>query len=83
MAASTASGKLIHPRWTANPENISVSSLGNGMPALSGTISRKTPSTPKRSIMPVIRAPRRSAGGRFESSSQAGSPRRLAESKSR
>jgi hypothetical protein len=61
LAASSASGKLIQPWCTATPEKISVTSLGIGMHALSGTISRKTPSAPKlvmkdvtRSLYPVL-----------------------------
>ena len=54
VAASTAAGRLIHPWCTANPENSKVSSLGIGMQALSGTISRNTPSTPNRAINPGI-----------------------------
>jgi hypothetical protein len=55
VAASTASGKLIQPWCTATPEKISVTSLGIGIHALSGTISRKTPSPPKLSITEVTR----------------------------
>jgi hypothetical protein len=56
VAASSASGKLIHPWCTATPEKISVTSLGIGTHALSGTISRKTPSAPKLWMKDVTRS---------------------------
>jgi len=46
VAASSASGKLSQSARTANPEKMSVTSLGTGMQALSGTISTKMPIKP-------------------------------------
>lgn len=46
MAAATASQSGIQPSRAARPAAISVTSLGTGMQALSGIISKKTPSGP-------------------------------------
>src|SRR3977135_1344432 len=58
-----ASGKLIQCSPTAKPENSSVTSLGTGMQALSGTINTKTPKTPKLWIRPVMGVVVAASGG--------------------
>src|SRR5947209_10689367 len=71
VAASTASQKLIQCWLTAKPENSSVTSLGTGMHALSGTISANTPRIPNRSMIPVM-AFRADPGGGSEAARAGG-----------
>ncbi len=49
MPTATAAQRLYSPFETLKPANSIVASLGTGMQALSATISRKTPGSPKAS----------------------------------